>query len=283
MRIGIIAGSDSIVPESLGQGINLIGGTLRMKIIGADHGSSKDGQLNPIRLMRRPLARRMPPKQNGEKGRRGCVSASPSSASAQKGPLWEASELQTCNSDAKRSFCHGIACHRATEDLLIACRSRARRPGWPWQCPDRPKFLHLLVRSPYLSAPTWTKNTTIALRDRFDSLVDRQVAKDRCGSASEVIRAGLRLLDEQLAALRVALIEGEQGRPSEPFDFDRFLNRNELSNRNDQLCPVSRCSGGSEQNLGLLGAKLGDRPSRSLGSPHSGCSGGTRRWSPLSG
>lgn len=73
-----------------------------------------------------------------------------------------------------------------------------------------------------------TKNTSITLSDHFDSFVDRQVAEGRYGSASEVIRAGLRLLEEheaRLAALRAALIEGEQSGPSQPFDFDHFLAR----------------------------------------------------------
>jgi hypothetical protein len=42
----------------------------------------------------------------------------------------------------------------------------------------------------------------------------------------DVVRAGLRLLEEheaKLAALRAALIEGEQSRLPEPFDFDGFL------------------------------------------------------------
>jgi len=73
-----------------------------------------------------------------------------------------------------------------------------------------------------------TKNTSISLGDHFGSFVDRQVAEGRYGSASEVVRAGLRLLEEheiRLAALRAALTEGEQSGPSQPFDFDRFLER----------------------------------------------------------
>jgi len=70
------------------------------------------------------------------------------------------------------------------------------------------------------------KNTSISLGDHFTSFVDRQLAEGRYGSASEVVRAGLRLLEEQevkLAALRAALLAGEQSGPSAPFDFDRFL------------------------------------------------------------
>ncbi|HSK41437.1 MAG TPA: type II toxin-antitoxin system ParD family antitoxin [Arenibaculum sp.] len=70
------------------------------------------------------------------------------------------------------------------------------------------------------------KNTSISLGDHFSSFVGRQLAQGRYGSASEVVRAGLRLLEEReikLEALRAALIEGEQSGPSEPFDFDRFL------------------------------------------------------------
>ena len=72
------------------------------------------------------------------------------------------------------------------------------------------------------------KNTSISLGDHFASFIDRQIAEGRYGSASEVVRAGLRLLEEQevrLAALRAALLAGEQSGPSEPFDFDRFLER----------------------------------------------------------
>lgn len=71
-----------------------------------------------------------------------------------------------------------------------------------------------------------SKNTSISLGDHFTGFVDRQLSQGRYGSASEVVRAGLRLLEEheiKVEALRAALIEGEQSGSPEPFDFDRFL------------------------------------------------------------
>ena len=58
-----------------------------------------------------------------------------------------------------------------------------------------------------------TKNTSVSLGDHFASFVERQVSEGRYSNASDVMRAGLRLLEEhesKLAALRAALIEGEQ-------------------------------------------------------------------------
>ncbi len=76
------------------------------------------------------------------------------------------------------------------------------------------------------------KNTSISLGDHFAGFAERQVAEGRYGSVSEVVRAGLRLLEEheaKLAALRAALVEGEQSGPSAPFDFDQFLERKKAS------------------------------------------------------
>ncbi|WP_370238737.1 type II toxin-antitoxin system ParD family antitoxin [Brevundimonas sp.] len=70
------------------------------------------------------------------------------------------------------------------------------------------------------------KNTSITLGDHFGQFVDQQVEGGRYNSASEVIRAGLRLLEEREAgvqALRAALAVGEASGPSTAFDFEAFI------------------------------------------------------------
>jgi antitoxin ParD1/3/4 len=72
------------------------------------------------------------------------------------------------------------------------------------------------------------KNTSFSLGEHFSRFVETQVEEGRYSSASDVVRAGLRLLEEQearLGALRAALIEGEQSGPSVPFDFEAFIER----------------------------------------------------------
>ena len=70
------------------------------------------------------------------------------------------------------------------------------------------------------------KNTSFSLGDHFGDFVEAKVAEGRYASASDVVRAGLRLLEEQearLTALRAALIEGETSGASTPFDFEAFI------------------------------------------------------------
>ncbi|HVJ52547.1 MAG TPA: type II toxin-antitoxin system ParD family antitoxin [Aliidongia sp.] len=71
-----------------------------------------------------------------------------------------------------------------------------------------------------------SKNTSFSLGGHFTGFIETMVAEGRYDNASDVMRAGLRLLEEQeatLAALRNALIEGEESGPSTPFDFDAFI------------------------------------------------------------
>jgi antitoxin ParD1/3/4 len=70
------------------------------------------------------------------------------------------------------------------------------------------------------------KSASFSLGEHFDQFVEAKIAEGRYGSASDVVRAGLRLLEEQetqLTALREALIEGEQSGAALPFDFEAFI------------------------------------------------------------
>jgi antitoxin ParD1/3/4 len=72
-----------------------------------------------------------------------------------------------------------------------------------------------------------SKNTSIALGEYFQKFVQEQVARGRYGSVSEVIRASLRLLEEndaRFAVLRNAIQEGIDSGQAEPFDMDAFIN-----------------------------------------------------------
>lgn len=69
------------------------------------------------------------------------------------------------------------------------------------------------------------KNTSISLGTHFDGFIAHQLTAGRYGSASEVVRAGLRLLEaseNKLDALRRMLDEGEQSGIAD-YDYASFM------------------------------------------------------------
>lgn len=69
-------------------------------------------------------------------------------------------------------------------------------------------------------------NTPISSDEHFAEFLAREVATGRYGSASEVVRAGLRPPEDQATrtdALRRALTFGEASGDPAPFDFDAFV------------------------------------------------------------
>ncbi|MHA3724659.1 type II toxin-antitoxin system ParD family antitoxin [Leucobacter sp. HY1910] len=72
----------------------------------------------------------------------------------------------------------------------------------------------------------WRYGIRLFANEHFTSFLAREVATGRFRSTSEVVRAGLRLLEDQetqLSALRAALITGENSGQVEPFGFDAFI------------------------------------------------------------
>lgn len=69
------------------------------------------------------------------------------------------------------------------------------------------------------------KNTSISLGEHFDGFIAHQLESGRYGSASEVVRAALRLLENsesKLDALRRMLNEGEQSGLTD-YSYDAFI------------------------------------------------------------
>ncbi len=72
------------------------------------------------------------------------------------------------------------------------------------------------------------KNTSVSLGHYFDQFVSSQVSVGRYKNVSEVIRAGLRLLENEeskIIALRNAIQEGLNSPIVEDFDFNENLQR----------------------------------------------------------
>ena len=70
------------------------------------------------------------------------------------------------------------------------------------------------------------KNTSVSLGTYFEEFVQSQVSSGRFHNVSEVLRAGLRLLEDdqvQKEALRKAIQEGTQSPVISDFDFNDNL------------------------------------------------------------
>jgi antitoxin ParD1/3/4 len=70
------------------------------------------------------------------------------------------------------------------------------------------------------------KNTSVNLGDHFVGLIDELVESGRYGSASEVVREGLRLVETREAALdrlRRAVAASEASGEAMPFDMETWL------------------------------------------------------------
>ncbi len=70
------------------------------------------------------------------------------------------------------------------------------------------------------------RNTSISLGTYFDKFVQGRVIAGRYNNTSEVIRAGLRLLEEEenkVLALKNAINEGIESGISKDFDSDKYL------------------------------------------------------------
>lgn len=71
-----------------------------------------------------------------------------------------------------------------------------------------------------------SKNTSISLGNHFDEFVQHSISDGRYKNVSEVIRAGLRLLEEEegkVIALKAAIQKGLESPRIENFDFDQHL------------------------------------------------------------
>ena len=69
------------------------------------------------------------------------------------------------------------------------------------------------------------KNTSISLGEHFDGFIASQIQSGRYGSASEVVRAGLRMLEDtesKLNTLRRMLAEGEQSGLAD-YNYEAFI------------------------------------------------------------
>lgn len=78
------------------------------------------------------------------------------------------------------------------------------------------------------------RNTSISLGNHFEDFVDEKVTTGRFKNASEVIRAGLRLLEEEeskIITLKLAIAEGIESGVARSFDPKKHLEKLKAAKR----------------------------------------------------
>ena len=68
--------------------------------------------------------------------------------------------------------------------------------------------------------------TSVALTEHFENFIDEQTGSGRYKTPTDVLEAGLRLLEREemkLAWLRKAIADGDASGPAVPFDLNEFL------------------------------------------------------------
>jgi antitoxin ParD1/3/4 len=78
------------------------------------------------------------------------------------------------------------------------------------------------------------RNTSISLGNHFEGFVDDKVTTGRFKNASEVIRAGLRLLEEEeskVIALKMAIEEGLESGLAKKFNPKKHLEKLKATKR----------------------------------------------------
>ena len=72
------------------------------------------------------------------------------------------------------------------------------------------------------------KNTSVSLGEHFETFVESKIIQGRYKNTSEVIRAGLQLLEDEenrISILKKAIQEGLNSGVVEDFDRHRFLKK----------------------------------------------------------
>lgn len=70
------------------------------------------------------------------------------------------------------------------------------------------------------------ENTSVTLGPHYEEFIAQMVASGRYATSSEVIRAGLRMIEDyerRLEVLRREIQKGEESGLVEDFDFDEFI------------------------------------------------------------